>query len=91
MGGIQKGRIIEKSVQGGAERMKKWFVFGALLIIALALSIWWQNTNDPNVLYNKVLSEEFKAEVNDALIEQCATEVNAKVNWEYEDHCKLSL
>ncbi len=59
--------------------MKRWFVLNALLLIALALFLWWQNANDPNILYEEPLTVELKEEINHALIMQCDT----KVNWEY--------
>ena len=62
--------------------MKRWFVVGALLLIALALFLWWQNTDDPNVLYEELLTEELKEEINAALIKQYDTEVN----WKYKKH-----
>ena len=54
--------------------MKKWFVFGALLLIALAVFFWWQNTNDPNVLYEDTLSNQFKGEISAAFLDKYGSE-----------------
>ena len=50
--------------------MKRWFVFGALLLIALAVFLLWQNTDDPNVLYDKPPSDKLKNEISAAFLEK---------------------
>lgn len=50
--------------------MKRWFVLNALLLIALALFLWWQTPRDPNVLYDESLSDKLKNEISAVFLEE---------------------
>lgn len=55
--------------------MKKYIGIVLLLVIALALFFWWQNTNDPNVLYNDPLSDEMKTTIQNKVVLKYDTSV----------------